>query len=93
MRSQSSPPLPCGSQHAGSIPGPGPLPGPPGSLLPPADRPPFEIPPNATDTIYVDNLPKDVTQRELSHIFRPFRGFKAVRHMLHLPANCTVLML
>ena len=39
----------------------------------------FKVPPNATNTIYVEGLPTDATEREVSHIFRPFRGYKSVR--------------
>lgn len=38
-------------------------------ILPGADG----IAPN--ETLYVQNLPQDVTKRELAHIFRPFLGF------------------
>jgi hypothetical protein len=39
----------------------------------------FKIPKNATNTIYVEGIRCDATEREVSHIFRPFRGFKSVR--------------
>lgn len=39
----------------------------------------FCVPKNATNTIYVEGIPVDATEREVSHIFRPFRGFKSVR--------------
>lgn len=39
----------------------------------------FNVPKNATNTIYVEGIPIDSTEREVSHIFRPFRGFKSVR--------------
>jgi hypothetical protein len=34
---------------------------------------------NATNIVYVEGLPSNVTEREVSHIFRPFVGFKSVR--------------
>ena len=37
------------------------------------------IPKHATNTIYVEGLPFDTTEREVAHIFRPFVGFKLVR--------------
>lgn len=37
------------------------------------------IPKHATNTIYVEGLPFDTTEREVAHIFRPFMGFKSVR--------------
>lgn len=42
----------------------------------------FQVPPNATRTVYVQGIPFDATEREVSHIFRPFFGFKALR-MIH----------
>mmetsp|Transcript_16218 Transcript_16218/g.20571 ORF Transcript_16218/g.20571 Transcript_16218/m.20571 type:complete len:189 (-) Transcript_16218:880-1446(-) len=39
----------------------------------------FSVPKNATNTIYVEGIPVDATEREVSHIFRPFRGFKSLR--------------
>jgi len=37
------------------------------------------LPPEATSTLYVEGLPLDVTDREVSHIFRPYGGFQSVR--------------
>lgn len=37
------------------------------------------IPKNATNTVYVQGIPTDATEREVAHIFRPFVGFKTVR--------------
>ncbi|XP_042506586.1 RNA-binding protein 1-like isoform X2 [Macadamia integrifolia] len=37
------------------------------------------LPPGASNTLFVEGLPKDCTRREVSHIFRPFAGFKEVR--------------
>ena len=52
----------------------------------------FNVPKNATNTIYVEGIRCDATEREVSRkyslnqlkipsldIFRPFRGFKSVR--------------
>ena len=33
-------------------------------------------PPNATNTLYLDNVPLDMTPREAEHIFRPVQGFQ-----------------
>eukprot|EP00892_Ulva_mutabilis_P007523 jgi/Ulvmu1/5142/UM021_0159.1 len=38
-----------------------------------------ELPANASQTLYVDDVPLDMQKRELCHIFRPFGGFKEVR--------------
>ena len=35
--------------------------------------------PNATNTIYVEGIPLDATEREVSHIFRPYPGFNKLR--------------
>jgi len=37
------------------------------------------IPENATSCLYVEGIPRDATQREVSHIFRPFPGFVLAR--------------
>lgn len=37
------------------------------------------LPADASCTLYVDNVPADATQRELSHIFRPYAGFQSLR--------------
>ncbi|CAH9094318.1 unnamed protein product [Cuscuta epithymum] len=37
------------------------------------------LPPDASNTIYVEGLPPDCTRREVAHIFRPFVGYKEVR--------------
>lgn len=34
------------------------------------------LPADATETLYVEDVPTDMSKRELSHIFRPFGGFK-----------------
>jgi hypothetical protein len=41
--------------------------GPPGPVASPA---------HAHETLYVDDIPLDMSKRELSHIFRPFGGYK-----------------
>ncbi|CAM8983354.1 unnamed protein product [Rhodiola kirilowii] len=40
---------------------------------------PLPLPPDASNTIYVEGLPSDCTKREVAHIFRPFVGYKEVR--------------
>lgn len=42
-------------------------------------KPKFEAQPNATNTVYVEGIPLDATEREVAHIFRRFAGFKSVR--------------
>uniref|UniRef100_A0A5B7A354 RRM domain-containing protein n=1 Tax=Davidia involucrata TaxID=16924 RepID=A0A5B7A354_DAVIN len=37
------------------------------------------LPPDATSTLFVEGLPANCTRREVSHIFRPFVGYKEVR--------------
>ncbi|KAK8710557.1 hypothetical protein V6N13_145875 [Hibiscus sabdariffa] len=37
------------------------------------------LPPDASSTLYVEGLPSDCTRREVTHIFRPFVGYKEVR--------------
>ncbi|XP_044475613.1 RNA-binding protein 2-like [Mangifera indica] len=37
------------------------------------------LPPDASNTLYVEGLPRDTTKREVAHIFRPFVGYKEVR--------------
>ncbi|XP_024923814.1 RNA-binding protein 2 [Ziziphus jujuba] len=37
------------------------------------------LPPDASNTLYVEGLPPDSTRREVAHIFRPFVGYKEVR--------------
>ena len=38
------------------------------------------LPPDAVETLYVDNMTTDVTKREMAHVFRPFEGFKVCIH-------------
>ncbi|XP_020112778.1 RNA-binding protein 1-like isoform X1 [Ananas comosus] len=42
-------------------------------------RPEPPLPPDASNTLFVEGLPANVTRREVSHIFRPFVGFREVR--------------
>jgi len=37
------------------------------------------IPKGATNTVYVEGISADASEREVAHIFRPFPGFKTVR--------------
>jgi RNA recognition motif-containing protein len=37
------------------------------------------MPPDASSTLFVEGLPPDATEREVSHIFRPFPGFQSLR--------------
>ncbi|XP_050365222.1 RNA-binding protein 2-like isoform X2 [Argentina anserina] len=37
------------------------------------------LPADATNTLYIEGLPPDSMRREVSHIFRPFVGYKEVR--------------
>ncbi|KAH0748149.1 hypothetical protein KY290_027381 [Solanum tuberosum] len=42
-------------------------------------RPEATLPPDASSTLFVEGLPADCTRKEVSHIFRPFGGYKEVR--------------
>ncbi|XP_043716885.1 RNA-binding protein 1-like [Telopea speciosissima] len=42
-------------------------------------RPEMPLPPDASNTLFVEGLPANCTRREVSHIFRPFVGFREVR--------------
>lgn len=37
------------------------------------------LPPDASNTLYVEGLPPNSSRREVAHIFRPFVGYKEVR--------------
>ncbi|CAH2036648.1 unnamed protein product [Thlaspi arvense] len=37
------------------------------------------LPPDASNTLYVEGLPSNCSRREVAHIFRPFFGYKEVR--------------
>lgn len=39
----------------------------------------ISLPHDASNTLFVEGLPRDTTEREIAHIFRPFRGYKDVR--------------
>ncbi|XP_078174075.1 RNA-binding protein 1-like isoform X2 [Carex rostrata] len=43
------------------------------------EAPPLSLPPDASSTLYVEGLPSNCTRREVSHIFRPFVGYREVR--------------
>ena len=38
-----------------------------------------KLDPNATSTVYIEGIPLDATEREVSHIFRPYPGYKGLR--------------
>ncbi|KAK9838237.1 hypothetical protein WJX84_007093 [Apatococcus fuscideae] len=40
---------------------------------------PVELPPDASQTLYLERLPQDLSKRELAHIFRPFEGYATTR--------------
>nr|AVY91756.1 RNA-binding [Saccharum hybrid cultivar SP80-3280] len=42
-------------------------------------RPEPPLPPDASPTLYIEGLPANCTRREVSHISRPFVGFREVR--------------
>ncbi|XP_010252574.1 PREDICTED: RNA-binding protein 1-like isoform X1 [Nelumbo nucifera] len=42
-------------------------------------RPEMPLPPDASNTLFVEGLPANCTRREVSHIFRPFVGYREVR--------------
>lgn len=39
----------------------------------------ISLPSEASNTLFVEGLPRDTTEREIAHIFRPFLGYKEVR--------------
>uniref|UniRef100_A0A1J3H2F9 RRM domain-containing protein n=2 Tax=Noccaea caerulescens TaxID=107243 RepID=A0A1J3H2F9_NOCCA len=39
----------------------------------------LRLPPDASNTLYVEGLPSNCSRREVAHIFRPFLGYKEVR--------------
>uniref|UniRef100_A0A1J3FQF5 RRM domain-containing protein n=2 Tax=Noccaea caerulescens TaxID=107243 RepID=A0A1J3FQF5_NOCCA len=43
------------------------------------NREPLPLPPDASNTLYVEGLPSNCSRREVAHIFRPFLGYKEVR--------------
>ncbi|KAG5182555.1 hypothetical protein JKP88DRAFT_164370 [Tribonema minus] len=40
---------------------------------------PLQLPPDASSTLYVEGIPKDASEREVAHIFRPFPGYQSLR--------------
>lgn len=42
-------------------------------------RPEISLPPDASNTLYVEGLPSNCSRREVAHIFRPFVGYREVR--------------
>jgi len=48
-------------------------------LRDPLRRSDDNLPPDASNTLFVEGLPPKCTRREAAHIFRPFVGFKEVR--------------
>ncbi|XP_055834849.1 RNA-binding protein 2-like isoform X1 [Solanum dulcamara] len=45
----------------------------------PRPRETIPLPPDASNTLYIEGLPSDSSRREVAHIFRPFVGYKEVR--------------
>ncbi|XP_059280089.1 RNA-binding protein 2-like isoform X1 [Lycium ferocissimum] len=45
----------------------------------PRPRETLPLPPDASNTLYIEGLPSDSSRREVAHIFRPFVGYKEVR--------------
>ncbi|CAH8354667.1 unnamed protein product [Eruca vesicaria subsp. sativa] len=43
------------------------------------NRDPLPLPPDASNTLYVEGLPSNCSRREVAHIFRPFVGYREVR--------------
>lgn len=41
--------------------------------------PETHLPPDASETLFVEGLPANCSRREVAHIFRPFVGYKEVR--------------
>ena len=39
----------------------------------------FTVAPEVTETIMVEGLPNDCSEREVAHIFRPFPGYRCVK--------------
>ncbi|THG18488.1 hypothetical protein TEA_022276 [Camellia sinensis var. sinensis] len=51
----------------------------PVDAMPRPGRDTLPLPPDASNTLYVEGLPSDCRKREVAHIFRPFVGYKEVR--------------
>ncbi|MCD9646631.1 hypothetical protein HAX54_036640 [Datura stramonium] len=45
----------------------------------PRPRETLPLPPDASNTLYIEGLPPDSSRREVAHIFRPFVGYNEVR--------------
>ncbi|KQK19651.1 nuclear speckle RNA-binding protein A [Brachypodium distachyon] len=45
------------------------------------------LPPDASNTLFIEGIPNDCERREVSHIFRPFVGFKEVRLVTKEPRH------
>ncbi|KAG7587318.1 RNA recognition motif domain [Arabidopsis thaliana x Arabidopsis arenosa] len=43
------------------------------------NRETLPLPPDASNTLYVEGLPSNCSRREVAHIFRPFVGYREVR--------------
>ena len=39
----------------------------------------FTVAPDVTETILVEGLPNDCSEREVAHVFRPFPGYRCVK--------------
>ncbi|KAL5651237.1 hypothetical protein ACJX0J_036695, partial [Zea mays] len=50
------------------------------------------LPPDASNTLYIEGVPSDCTRREVSHIFRPFVGFREVRLVNKEPKHVSELL-
>ncbi|KAJ8536912.1 hypothetical protein K7X08_035313 [Anisodus acutangulus] len=50
-------------------------------------RPEVHLPPDASSTLFVEGLPANCTRREVSHVFRPFVGYKEVRLVIKEPRH------
>ncbi|XP_047971396.1 RNA-binding protein 1-like [Salvia hispanica] len=65
----------------------GPAAAPQSRLMGVGGRPEISLPPDASSTLFVEGLPANCTRREVSHIFRPFVGYKEVRLVNKAPRN------
>ncbi|KAM7463648.1 hypothetical protein LguiA_031769 [Lonicera macranthoides] len=50
-------------------------------------RPELALPPDASNTLFVEGLPVNCSRREVAHIFRPFVGYKEVRLVTKEPRH------
>ncbi|KAL1532069.1 nuclear speckle RNA-binding protein A-like [Salvia divinorum] len=50
-------------------------------------RPEISLPADTSSTLFVEGLPANCTRREVSHIFRPFVGYKEVRLVTKAPRH------